>query len=262
MQKKMNDAQVIAEKIRRLAEAEDVPVLGIGPCTAMENEPAGYRPSDLLPGARSMICFGLPVPRSVYQKSPYTTEMVWRTQNLLYRRLDTLSLAFAQAAEAQGAGAAPVFGCCPMAVDQRGRVVGYVNQLRMAELAGIGRIGRNGLLLHGPYGARLMLGAVLTTIELPVLRVPDVEQADCPPGCRICIDSCPVKAISHRTRRVDIMRCLAYAARTPRMSRLRFGLLSRIRPSAAARLMNLRAFDEHTMHVCSRCVAACPYGEQ
>jgi epoxyqueuosine reductase len=258
----MNAAQAIAEKIRRLAEAEDVPVLGIGSCTAMENEPAGYRPSDLLPGARSMICFGIPVPRNVYQKSPYTTEMVWRTQNLLYRRLDTLSLAFAQAAEAHGAGAVPVFGCCPMAVNRKGRVVGYVNQLRMAELAGIGLIGRNGLLLHRPYGARLMLGAVLTNIELPAVRVPDMQQADCPPGCRICIDSCPAQAISHRTRRVDIMRCLAYAARTPFMSRLRFALLCRVHPAAAARLMNLRAFDEHTMNVCSRCVAACPYGEQ
>jgi hypothetical protein len=25
--------------------------------------------------------------------------------------------------------------------------------------------------------------------------------------------------------------------------------------------MNLRAFDEHTFHVCSECVALCPYGE-
>jgi epoxyqueuosine reductase len=258
----MSSSLAIAEKIRRLAEAQDVPVLGIGSCAGMETEPAGYRPSDLLPGARSMICFGLPVPRSVYEKSPYTTEMVWRTQNLLYRRLDTLALAFAQAAEAQGAGAVPVFGCCPMAVNQRGWVVGYVNQLRMAELVGIGRIGRNGLLLHGPYGPRLMLGAVLITIELPALRFPDIEQADCPAGCRICIDSCPARAISHRTRRVDVRRGLAYAARTPLMSRLRFGLLSKVRPAAAARLMNLRSFDEHTMHVCSRCVAACPYGEQ
>jgi epoxyqueuosine reductase QueG len=113
----VNAAQAIAEKIRGLAEAADVPVLGIGSCTAMENEPAGYRPSDLLPGARSMICFGVPVPRIVYQKGPYTTEMVWRTQNLMYRRLDILSLAFAQAVEAHGAGAAPVFGCCLMAVN-------------------------------------------------------------------------------------------------------------------------------------------------
>lgn len=257
----VNVVQAIADRILRMAETENVPVLGTGPCTVMEDEPPGYRPADLLPGARSMICFGIPVPRGVYQTSPYTTEMVWRSQNLLYRRLDTLSLAFAQAVEAQGVGAVPVFGCCPMDVNRRGEVTGYVNQLRMGELAGIGTIGRNGLLLHRLYGARLMLGGVLTTIDLPALRIPDIEQPGCPPGCRICIDSCPAQAISKHGKRVKVMRCLAYTARTPFMSKLRFAFLCRFRPAAAARLMNLRAFDEHTMHICSRCVAVCPYGQ-
>ena len=257
-----NVAQAIADMIRRMAETENVPVLGIGPCAGLENEPPGYRPSDLLAGARSMICFGIPVPRGVYQAGPYTTEMIWRSQSILYRRIDTLSLAFAQEVEAHGARATPVFGCCPMAVNGRGQVTGYMNQLRMGEQTGLGRVGRNGLLLHRPYGARLMLGGVLTTIDLPTMRVPDREQPDCPPGCRTCIDSCPVHAISKHTRRVNVMRCLAYTARTPFMSKLRFAFLCRVHPAAAARLMNTRAFDEHTMHVCSRCIAACPHGEE
>ena len=252
--------ETITDKIRRMAQAENIPVLGIGRCADMEDEPPGYRPSDLLPGARSMVCFGVPAPHGVYRVGARTAEMVWRSQSLLYRRLDTLSLGFAQVMEAHGARAVPVFGCCPMAVDARGRVVGYLNQLRMGELTGIGMIGRNGLLLHRRYGARLMLGGVITTIDLPAATIPDEKQPDCPPDCRICIDSCPVRAISGRTRRVNVMRCLACAARTPLMSRLRFAFLCRIRPAAAARLMNLRAFDEHTMHVCSRCVVDCPYG--
>ncbi len=56
------------------------------------------------------------------------------------------------------------------------------------------------------------------------------------------------------------MRCLAYTARTPFMSRLRFGLLTKLAPDAAARLMNRRAFDDHTVHVCSRCITMCPLG--
>jgi epoxyqueuosine reductase len=255
-------ASTVAEGIPRMAESEHIPVLGIGPCAGMESQPPGYRPSDLLPGARSMICFGIPVPRGIFQPGPFTTEMVWRTQNLLYRRLDTLSLAFAQALEAQGARAVPVFGCCPMDVSREGRVTGYVDQVRMAELTGIGRKGRNGLLLHRLYGARLMLGGVLTTVDLPAIRIPDIEQPDCPPECRICLVSCPVRAISNHSRRVNVMRCLAYTARTPFMSRLVFAFLCKFHPAAAARFMNRRAFDEHTMHVCFRCVALCPYGEQ
>jgi hypothetical protein len=26
--------------------------------------------------------------------------------------------------------------------------------------------------------------------------------------------------------------------------------------------MNLTAFDEHTFHICSQCVALCPYGDE
>jgi epoxyqueuosine reductase len=256
-----NVAEKIVGTVLRMAKDEHVPVLGIAPCADMESEPPGHRPGDLLPGARSMICFALPLPRDVYQCPSHATELIWRSQNLLYRRLDTLTLAFAQAMEEAGARALPVFGCCPMSVNGRGQVVGYVNQIRMGERTGIGRIGRNGLLLHRRFGARLMLGGVVTTIELPSVRFPDANQPDCPPGCRICIESCPAHAISKHARRVDIMRCLAYTARTPFMSRLHFALLCRVRPAAAARLMNLRAFDDHTMHLCSRCVALCPYGE-
>ena len=106
-----NVADRIVDMIGRMAKAEQVPVHGIAPCTGMETEPPGLRAADLLPGAQSMICFGLPLPRDVYQASLHVTELVWRSQNLLYRRLDSLSLAFAMAIEAEGARSLPVFGC-------------------------------------------------------------------------------------------------------------------------------------------------------
>jgi epoxyqueuosine reductase QueG len=210
-----------------------------------------------------MVCFGIPVPRGAYEAAAHSAELVWRTQSLLYRRLDTISLSLAELIEGHGAHALPVFGCAPLAVNGKGAVVGYVSQIRMGEILGIGKIGRNGLLLNSKYGSRLMLGAVLTTEELPSARFPDVEESGCPPGCRICVDACPARAIrgdAAEDGRVDIMRCLAYTAITPFMSRPRFALLARFAPASAARLMNLRAFDEHTMHVCSRCIAKCPYG--
>ena len=107
-----------------------------------------------------------------------------------------------------------------------------------------------------------MLGGVVTTADLPAMRYPEVDQPGCPPGCRICVDACPIKAIVPEEKRVNIMRCLGYTARTPLMSRLKFAILRATRPESAARLMNLTAFDEHTFHICSRCVALCPYGDK
>jgi epoxyqueuosine reductase len=252
--------QMIIDEIREIAMDENVAVWGIGPASEMADELPGHRPEDLLPDAQSLICFGIPVPSRVYQMPNYMFETIWRSQNLNYRRLDTLSMRFAALLEESGAQAVPIYGCLPMGVNDKGEVVGYLNQIRMGEVTGIGVIGKNGLLLHSQFGSRLMLGGVLTTARLPEMHYPEIEEPGCPPDCRICVDACPVNAISGEEKRVHIMRCLGYTSRTPLLPKFRFWVLSKFRPEAAARLMNLTAFDEHTFHICSRCVALCPYG--
>ncbi len=252
--------KTIADEIRDIANSENVPVLGIGPAAALAGEPPGYRPHDLLPGAQSLICFGIPVPRGVYRSFPFGTETIWRSQNLYYRRLDTLSVRFAALLEDSGAQAIPVFGCFPMTLNGKGDVAGYLNLIHMGEATRTGTIGRNGLLIHSRYGARLMLGGIVTSADLPAFRRPDLDEPGCPPNCHVCADACPVQAISAERKRVNIMQCLSYTARTPLMSKIKFLVLRSFRPSSAARLMNLTSLDEHTLHICSQCVALCPYG--
>ena len=251
---------MIVDQIKKIIEAENVPVFGIASASKMVDELPGHRPEDLLPGVQSLICFGIPIPRGVYQMPAYGLDTIWRSQNLYYRRLDTLSIRFAALLEESGEEAVPIYGCMPLGMNQRGTVVGYVNQIRMGELTGIGIIGRNGLLINSRFGSRLMLGSVLTTAQLPETRYPETDEAGCPPGCRICADACPVNAIMPYKKQVNIMRCLGYTARTPLMSKPRFMFLRAFNPQAAARYMSLMSFDEHTFHVCSKCVALCPYG--
>jgi epoxyqueuosine reductase QueG len=253
---------MIVDEIRRIADAEGVAVLGFGPASAMADEPIGYRPEDLLPGAKGLLCFGLPLPRAVYQTPTHTAEVICRAQSHNYRRLDTLSIRFAALLEERGEQALPIFGCAPMGINKKGDVDGYLNQIGMGEATGIGVIGRNGLLIHSRYGARLMLGSVVTTADFPQASYPRLAQTGCPPDCRICVDACPANAISLDEKRVKVMRCLGYTSRTPLMSKPMFVLLRAFRPAAAARLMNRTALDEHVLHVCSRCVALCPYGEE
>lgn len=100
----------VMDRIREIADAEDIPVLGVGPAEGMADEPPGYRPEDRLPGAQSLVCFGIPVPEGVYRPGPYGTETIWRSQSLHYRRLDSLSVRFAALIEETGETALPVFG--------------------------------------------------------------------------------------------------------------------------------------------------------
>jgi epoxyqueuosine reductase len=252
---------MVMDRILEMLHQEKLPVYGIGPVSGFAAEPAGFRPSDYLPGVQSLVCFGAPIPQEVYRSPVHRTELIWRSQNLQYRRLDTIALRISALLTEEGSPALPVFGCMPLDVNARGKVVGYVNQVRMAEITGIGVIGKNGLLLHRQFGSRLMLGGLLTTAVLPALRFPEIEEPGCPPGCQVCSRICPVQAILPERKQVDIMRCLAYSAQTPLMSRLKFLWLRLWRKNAAGRYMSMTAFDELTFHICSRCVAMCPYGE-
>jgi len=219
---------MVVDSSHKITGDESIPVLGLGPASAMDNEPPGRRPQDLLPGAQSLICLGLPVPQGAYRTPMYTLETVWRSQNLNYRRLDTLSMRIAALLEEAGERSLPVYGCQPITLDDRAQVTGYVNQIQMGRATGIGVLGKNGLLIHSRYGARLMLGGVLTTAELPEARYPEIDEPGCPPGCRICADACPVQAISIEKQRVRIMTCLGHTARTVQMSKLWFGFLARL----------------------------------
>jgi hypothetical protein len=103
------------EEIRRIAKEENISVFGVGPTSEMADEPAGHRPVDFLPGAQSLICFGIPIPHDVYRTPEYNLETAWRSQNLLYRRLDTLALRLSILLEESGARALPIYGCMPLA---------------------------------------------------------------------------------------------------------------------------------------------------
>ena len=253
---------MVIEEIRRLAKDENVSVFGIGSASKMADEPLGYRPEDYMPGVQSLLCFGISLPRGVYCTPNYGLETAWRSQNLLYRRLDALALRFSNLLEKSGAHAIPIYGCMPLGINEKGTIVGILNQIRMAEIAGIGVTGKNGLLIHSQYGSKLMLGGLLTTASLPVTRYPDSDEPGCPPDCQICLDACPVNAIMPERKQVNIMRCLSYTSRTPAMSRIKFLYLRAINKKAAARYMSITSFDEHTFHICSKCVSLCPYGDK
>jgi epoxyqueuosine reductase len=61
-----------------------------------------------------------------------------------------------------------------------------------ATMAGIGWIGKSGLLITPEYGPRVRLGTVLTDMGLPYGR--PITESRCG-DCRVCVSNCPASAL-------------------------------------------------------------------
>lgn len=127
--------------------------------------------------------------------------------------------------------------------------------IRMAEMTGIGKVGKNGLLFHSLYGPRLMLGGVLTTAALPTFAWPEKDTKGCPAGCFVCQDVCPAGAID-RKGKVNGPSCNRSSMKTPLLS---FMLKSQqFGHDDMPTLLNTACVDGNSMYTCVKCVSECP----
>ncbi|MCM8781628.1 MAG: 4Fe-4S binding protein [Candidatus Omnitrophica bacterium] len=107
----------------------------------------------------------------------------------------------------------------------------HLSHKRIAELAGVGWLGRHNLIVHPNYGAHIRLATILT--DMPLL-VDKGLKMDCK-ECRRCIEVCPVGAIKESQKDFDHLACF---------ERLKF-------------FQKQRCVDQY---ICGICVKACGGG--
>lgn len=99
--------------------------------------------------------------------------------------------------------------------DAAGPHMGIFPHKTAAVMAGLGRIGKNGLFVHELYGPRVRLATILTDMELPAAK--PVKKTGCH-SCSICVDACPALALTGkewkegaaREELVDVKACSDY----------------------------------------------------
>lgn len=100
----------ITEKIRGFFLSNNITVYGIAQSSSLENEPSGCRPSDVLPGARSILCMGMPFPKGIFRCLGRAEQMYWRSAAVYYRHIDAILLQVANVIEEKDETAVPVYG--------------------------------------------------------------------------------------------------------------------------------------------------------
>jgi epoxyqueuosine reductase len=190
------------EQIKELVHLLGADVCGIASVESYQDAPKGFHPTDILSNAKSVIVYGKQFSRGTFlakSNAPYTM-----FRNQLIQEIDTLSMRLSLRIEEEGYIAAPIPSSEPYEYwdTQRRHGRGIISLKHSAQLAGIGRIGKNTLLINEKFGNRLWLGGVITNLELEPDRM--TEQF-CPPNCQICIDTCPQSALDETT--IEQSRC-------------------------------------------------------
>ena len=121
---------------------------------------------------------------------------------------------------------------------------GPVMEKAWAQEAGLGWIGKHSNLVSGHFGSWLLLGEVLTTLDL----VADEPGQDLCGSCTLCIKACPTGAIAEPYV-VDASRCISYLT----IERHQPG--QDIDPALQPQMGN-RIFG------CDDCLDVCPYNAQ
>lgn len=121
---------------------------------------------------------------------------------------------------------------------------GPIMEKAWAQHAGIGWIGKHSNLVSTRFGSWLLLGEILTTLELD----PDEPAVDLCGSCTLCIRACPTGAIAEPYV-VDARRCISYL--TIELPRTGVSIADELSGKLGNRLFG-----------CDDCLDVCPYNIQ
>lgn len=118
---------------------------------------------------------------------------------------------------------------------------GPIMEKAWAERAGLGWIGKHSNLVSAEHGSWLLLGEILTTLELES----DEPATDLCGSCTLCIQACPTNAITEPYV-VDATRCISY-------------LTIELRGDATAISQELQSGMGNKIFGCDDCLDVCPF---
>jgi epoxyqueuosine reductase len=203
----MDLTQELADKAR----AAGASVVGVAPVDRFEGAPQGHHPQTLLPGAATVLTFGIRLLDRVLewpdllQGSPFFPEdfRVEALHALFYRRsgydivndqLNQIALLLATHLEEMGYPSLFFPATYGSLSDRMAQVPGMFSQRHAAVRAGLGEFGLNNVVVTERFGPRIRFNSVITAA--PLTPSAPLQKKTCPgESCGICLSECPAGAL-------------------------------------------------------------------
>ena len=176
--------------VKRTAAVFGADLCGIASADRFKDAPQGHHPRDILHNCRSVVVLARKSPPEIMNGGP---DLYTRARDRMALIMDTLAAYLAEDLKSGEVSAIIQKFMGPGRVDGSSRYRDLLSLKHAAELAGLGRIGRNTLLVNDRFGNMIWLSAVLTSLELE--PDPPADYEACLPGCVLCRDACPVRAL-------------------------------------------------------------------
>ncbi|MDF2570334.1 MAG: queG 5 [Sporomusa sp.] len=201
---------ISAEEIKWQVKGLGADLCGISAVERFVDAPPGFHPTDVALGCKSVIVIAVRFPSSTLAtSSPAAYTFV---RNRLVDKIDSITFQISSELEQLGCCAVPIPSSDPYDYwdDNRRHGQGILSLKHAAVRAGLGHMGKNTLLVNDELGNMLWLGAVLINKDLE--PDPIAGYQTCNPECRICLDSCPAKALDGTT--IDQRKCRGVSAKS------------------------------------------------
>ncbi|MCP4218513.1 MAG: epoxyqueuosine reductase [bacterium] len=197
-------------KVKAMARELGADLCGIASVDRFGEAPEGFHPHDVLPGCQTVIVLARRFLKSTLQAEstiPYTD-----IRNALSHQMDHMAIELSYRLEEMECTAVPINAIGPNEWDSKtNKSRGIISLKHSAQLAGLGKIGKNTLLVNETYGNMIWLSAVL--LSTPLEPDPMASYDGCLPNCRICLDVCPIQALDGVS--IDQKACWEYAFGAP-----------------------------------------------
>jgi epoxyqueuosine reductase QueG len=196
----------LTEQVKSFGREAGLDVIGICSVNSLprlKNLDHQRKVQAILPEATSVVVGGVRIISSAIQSSRDNIRIAQYSTMCLYNEMERISYSLSRFLDDKGYRSAAVPTYLPIDMYNNLGLVGDISLRHAAVEAGLGSLGLSGLVLTPGYGPRIRFLAVLTDAPLVADSRRDEKLCD---DCGICVDRCPVGAIS-RDGVVDVRKC-------------------------------------------------------